>query len=307
MLFIIYLRFTVDFFLSIIALVKKFNCSGGFVMTEYKPEAEAAALPVHKRKLGDTAKTLLFLAVFTALFCMFSIPMGLANALNTIMNTAYRLLIDTTLYIMALAVIAGALSALLTEYGVVELLNKILSPLMKPLYGMPGASALGIVTTYLSDNPAILTLAGDRKFRQYFKAYQIPALTNLGTAFGMGLIVTTFMLSLNVPNVGLAVLCGNLGTVAGSIVSTRLMLLHTAKEYGKDRARGHDRRERRSGKLRRTESKGLCPRPECPDVRRQKRRGYGPRHNSRRAGNLHAGDDAHQGSCGRRRLHRQGL
>jgi len=213
--------------------VKKYNCSGGIVMTEYKPEAKAAALPVRRRRLGDTAKTLLFLAVFTALFCMFSIPMGLANALNTIMNTAYRLLIDTTLYIMALAVIAGALSALLTEYGVVELLNKILSPLMKPLYGMPGASALGIVTTYLSDNPAILTLAGDRKFRQYFKAYQIPALTNLGTAFGMGLIVTTFMLSLNVPNVGLAVLCGNLGTVAGSIVSTRLMLLHTAKEYGK--------------------------------------------------------------------------
>ena len=205
-----------------------------FSMTEFSSHAATApAQTASGEKSGATAKTLVFLAVFVAVFCLFSIPMGVSNALNTIMNTAYRLLVDTTLYIMAIAVIAGALSSLLAEYGVVELLNRILSPLMRPLYGMPGASALGIVTTYLSDNPAILTLADNRAFRRYFKAYQIPALTNLGTAFGMGLIVTTFMLGLDVPKVGLAVLCGNLGTVAGSIVSTRLMLRHTAKAYGK--------------------------------------------------------------------------
>ena len=32
---------------------------------------------------------------------------------------------------------------------------------------------------------------------------------------------------------GVAVLIGNLGAVVGSIVSTRLMLMHTAKVYGK--------------------------------------------------------------------------
>ena len=96
-----------------------------------------------------------------AFFAIFAIPMGLSNAINTLMKTAFDLLINTVFYIMALAVIAGALSELMSAFGVVNLINKVLSPLMKPLFGMPGASALGIVTTYLSDNPAILTLAND--------------------------------------------------------------------------------------------------------------------------------------------------
>ena len=46
-------------------------------------------------------------------------------------------------------------------YGFVSLANRVLQPLMKPVYGLPGAAALGIVTTFLSDNPAILALAED--------------------------------------------------------------------------------------------------------------------------------------------------
>lgn len=180
---------------------------------------------------------MIFLAVFLLFFGLFVIPMGLANTLNTLMNTAYHLLIDTTFYIMAIAVLAGAISSLFTEFGVIDLLNRLLSPLMRPLFGMPGAAALGVVTTYLSDNPAILTLADDQEYRRYFKAYQVPALTNLGTSFGMGLIVTTFVLGLGdaagAQN-GLAALCGNLGAVCGSIVSTRLMLSMTAKRMGRE-------------------------------------------------------------------------
>jgi len=193
-----------------------------------------------KKKRGkhkSYVQTLLFLVVFCLIFSVFVIPMGLANTLNTLMNTAYDLLVSTTLYIMAIAVIAGAISALFAEFGVIDLLNDLLSPLMKPLFGMPGASALGVVTTYMSDNPAILTLADDPDYRRFFKAYQIPALTNLGTSFGMGLIVTTFVLGLGHTageHVGLAALCGNLGAVVGSIVSTRLMLRATSRSLGKD-------------------------------------------------------------------------
>jgi len=110
-----------------------------------------------------------------------------------------------------------------------------LSYLMKPLYDLPGSAVLGIVTTYLSDNPTIITLAQDKGFRKYFKKYQLPALTNLGTAFGMGLIVTTFMIAQKSPigeSFVVPALIGNLGAVVGSIVSVRLMLRHTKKEYG---------------------------------------------------------------------------
>lgn len=190
-----------------------------------------------KTKWSGIIRTLVFLAAFLLIFSLFVHPMGLANTLNTLMNTAYRLLVDTSLYIMAIAVLAGAVSALFAEFGVIDLLNRVLSPLMRPLFGMPGAAALGVVTTYLSDNPAILTLADDKGFRRYFKAYQIPALTNIGTSFGMGLIVTTFVLGLGGTigsQVGLAALCGNLGAVVGSIVSTRIMLSLSARVIGRE-------------------------------------------------------------------------
>lgn len=179
----------------------------------------------------------IFLVVFIGIFAIFSIPMGLTNMLNTLMNTSYQLLIDTTLFIMAIAVMMGAISALFSEFGVVDLLNRLLSPLMKPLYGLPGAAALGIVTTYLSDNPAILSLADDKGFRRFFKKYQLFALTNLGTSFGMGLIVSTFMLGLGGlkgESYGMAVVIGNIGALIGSIISTRLMLSRTKRIYGKD-------------------------------------------------------------------------
>ena len=147
-----------------------------------------------RTKKAVSLESFIFLVAFLGLFCGIGSQMGAVNMLNTLMNTAYKLLMNTVLYIMAIAVLAGAISALFSEFGVISLLNKILSPLMKPLYGLPGAAAIGVVTTYLSDNPAILSLAEDREFKRYFKKYQLPALTNIGTAFGMGLIITTFMM-----------------------------------------------------------------------------------------------------------------
>lgn len=184
-------------------------------------------------------KAALFFTIFMGVLAIPARIMGLANMLNTMMNTAYRLLIDTCFYIMAIAVLAGAVSTLFSEFGVIELLNKLLSPLMQPLWGMPGASALGIVTCYMSDNPAILALADDMEYRSFFRTYQIPALTNLGTSFGMGLIVTSCMLGLNNITGGkltAAVLCGNLGAIVGSIVSTRIMLFFSRKTLGNSMA-----------------------------------------------------------------------
>ena len=185
--------------------------------------------------LPTCASAIICIVVFIGFFMLFSAYMGLPNTLNTMMNTAYSLLIDTVFYIMAIAVLMGAISSILSEFGVIDLINKILSPLMKPIYGLPGAAALGIVTTFLSDNPAILSLAENTGFRRYFKRYQLYALTNLGTAFGMGLIICTFMIGqggMHGQNYVPAVLIGLLGAVIGSVVSTRLMLIQTKKIFG---------------------------------------------------------------------------
>lgn len=180
---------------------------------------------------------IIFLIIFVGFFVIMGSKMGTINMFKTLMETAYSLLMETVFYIMAIAVVAGAISGLLSEFGVVSIINKLLSPLMKPIYDLPGASTIGIVTTYLSDNPAILTLAEDKGFRRYFKKYQLPALTNLGTAFGMGLIITTYMMgqkSTSGETFVAAAIIGNIGAIIGSIVSTRLMLRQTKKIYGKD-------------------------------------------------------------------------
>ncbi len=188
---------------------------------------------MRKKVIGP--ESFLFIIFFGGFFGVLIHQMGAVNMMNTMLNTAYALLTDTVLYITAIAVLIGGIAGLLTEFGAVALINKLLSPLMRPLYGLPGASIVGVLTTYLSDNPAILTLAEDDNFRRYFKKYQLPALTNVGTAFGMGLIVTTYIIGIrgaDGESFLLSAVIGNLGAVIGSIVSTRLMLYKTKKIFG---------------------------------------------------------------------------
>ena len=183
-----------------------------------------------KKDIG--LENFLCIGLFLAFFVSIGSKMGGINMIKTMMNTGFDLLLNVCLYLMAIAVLAGAISGLFSEFGVIALVNKLLSKVMHPIYDLPGASSLGMLNCYLSDNPAILTLAHDDNFRRYFKKYQMPALTNLGTAFGMGLITTTSMMGLNVEGAVTSALIGNLGAIIGSIVSVRLMIHATKKMYG---------------------------------------------------------------------------
>jgi len=186
-----------------------------------------------KKVKAVSLETFVFIGVLLAGFGFVGSKMGAGLMFKTIMNTAHDLLLNTVFLIMALAVLAGALSALLSEFGVISLLNKVFAMFMKPLYNLPGASIAGAVTTYLSDNPAIIAFANDKSFTKYFKQYQVPALCNLGTSFGMGLIVTTFMMTQGAEFVS-AALIGNIGAIIGSIISVRIMLTFTKKYYNYD-------------------------------------------------------------------------
>lgn len=173
-------------------------------------------------------EALIFLAIIGLFFGFLGMRMGAANMLNTVMQTAYHLLLETVFFLMAVCVLTGALGKLLVEFGVVRLVEFVLRPLMKPIYNLPGVAALGGILTFLSDNPAIITLSKDKYFSNYFKTYQLCSLTNFGTAFGMGLVVVFYMLGLGYLN---GALVGLVGAVIGSIVSTRLMQRFTLKSY----------------------------------------------------------------------------
>jgi len=171
---------------------------------------------------------ILCLIVVFGFFAYLASVMGTPNMLNTIMNTAHDLLLNTVFYLMAICVITGALGRIFVEFGVVSLLEKLLRPLMKPLFNLPGVASLGAVLTFLSDNPAIISLSQEKKFRSYFKKYQLISLTNFGTAFGMGLLVIVFMIG---QGYYVEPLIGFFGAFCGCIVSTRLMQRFVVKAY----------------------------------------------------------------------------
>ena len=170
------------------------------------------------------------LVIVFGLFAFIGMRMGVPQMLNTIMKTAHDLLLNTCFYLMAICVITGAIGKLFVEFGVVKLLEGLLRPLMRPLFNLPGVAALGAVMTFLSDNPAIISLSQDKRFSSYFKKYQYISLTNFGTAFGMGLLVIVFMVGQGFyaePFIGL------IGAFCGCIVSTRLMQRFVIKAYPK--------------------------------------------------------------------------
>ena len=176
--------------------------------------------------LKQWLEPIIVLLVLGSLFGYLGHQMGLSAMVNTLFNTAHQLLLNTVLFIMGITVLSGALSQLLSEFGVIRLLEVLLSPLMKPIFRLPGRTALAALMTFFSDNPAVISLAKDKQFRQGFTPWQLISLTNFGTAFGMGLIVVTFMATLQIDsgeNTLKAAMIGLLGAIIGSMVSTRFM------------------------------------------------------------------------------------
>ena len=181
-----------------------------------------------KKSSSPALNGVICLVIVIGFFAYLGISMGMANMLNTVMKTAHDLLINTVFYLMSICVLMGALSRLFAEFGVVSILEKLLRPLMKPLFNLPGVASLGAVMTFLSDNPAIISLSKDKRFSKYFKKYQLISLTNFGTAFGMGLIVIVFMMGQGFFKESLI---GLFGAFCGCIVSTRLMQRFTLKAF----------------------------------------------------------------------------
>ena len=199
------------------------------------PTPEITSAPVkaqdEKKKFSITRyipSGVICLAVVFGLFWYLGSVMGMAQMLKTVMATAHDLLLNTVFYLMGICVVTGALGRLFVEFGVVSMLEKILKPLMGPLFRLPGVASLGAVMTFLSDNPAIISLAQEKRFSSYFKKFQFISLTNFGTAFGMGLLVMVFMVGQGFfwePLVGFA------GAFVGCAVSTRLMQHFILKAY----------------------------------------------------------------------------
>ena len=181
-----------------------------------------------KKSSSPALNGVICLVIVIGFFTYLGVSMGMANMLNTVMKTAHDLLINTVFYLMSICVLMGALSRLFAEFGVVSILEKLLRPLMKPLFNLPGVASLGAVMTFLSDNPAIISLSKDKRFSKYFKKYQLISLTHFGTAFGMGLIVIVFMMGQGFFKESLI---GLFGAFCGCIVSTRLMQRFTLKAF----------------------------------------------------------------------------
>lgn len=168
------------------------------------------------------------LIVIIALFGYLSSVMGFTNMLNTIMRTAHDLLLNTVFYLMAMCVLTAALSRVFSVFGVVDLLQRMLKPVLRPLFNLPGVSSAGALMTFLSDKPAIISVAKNPLFARYFKRYQHISLVNFAGSYAMGLLVIIFMMGHGFYT---EPLYGVIGAIIGSIIATRLMQRLVLKEF----------------------------------------------------------------------------
>lgn len=185
------------------------------------------------KKNPITKETIILSTIIVSIFVGFSVVMGISNFLGSMIETAYYLLVNVAFWIMGVTVLTGAVAGVFSEFGITALINFLLKPFVRFAYRLPGVAGLGAVSAYLSDNPAIISLYKEKEFRKQFKDYQIPVLCNLGTSFGMGLIIAIAFLSFNGKYEGnfyWAVGIGIASAIIGSIVSVRL-LTHSTKKY----------------------------------------------------------------------------
>jgi spore maturation protein SpmB len=204
------------------------------------------------------------LIVTVCLFGYLSLVMGFTNMLNTIMRTAHDLLLNTVFYLMAMCVLTGALSRIFSVFGVVDLLQKMLKPVLRPLFNLPGVSSAGALMTFLSDKPVIISVAKNPLFARYFKRYQHISLVNFAGSYAMGLLVIIFMMGHGFYT---EPLYGLVGAIIGSIIATRLMQRLVLKEFphykDEDVMEENGQRSMVNGELKRT------PYETVPDDPRQ--------------------------------------
>jgi len=186
------------------------------------------------KKKPYSIESFVIVGIALILFVYFSSVMGTANFLKTIIQTSFYLLTEVAFWIMGVAVLTGAMAGIFSEFGVIALINIIFGPVVRWIYKLPGVAGIGALSAYLSDNPAVISLYKEKEFRKRFKDYQIPVLCNLGTSFGMGLVIAVTFLALGNKfegNFFQAVLIGIVASIIGSVVSVRLLTHYAKKQY----------------------------------------------------------------------------
>lgn len=172
----------------------------------------------------------IMLIIFIGLFLLFSLEMGVANFLGSLLASSHYLLIEIAFFIMAVCVLTGAVAGIFSEFGVIALLNIVFGPIVKFLYRLPGVAGIAALSAYLSDNPAVISLYKEKEFKKQFKPWQIPVLCNLGTSFGMGIVIAITFMSYG-ESYFLSVGVGIIGAIFGSVVSVFLLTRFSRKHF----------------------------------------------------------------------------
>ena len=71
-------------------------------------------------------ESLLLLIGIIVFFALFISIMGATNTFKTMIATAHDLILNTSFFIMGVAILASAFSAVLSEFGIISIMNKAL-------------------------------------------------------------------------------------------------------------------------------------------------------------------------------------
>ncbi|UCG88139.1 MAG: aminopeptidase P family protein, partial [Gemmatimonadota bacterium] len=99
------------------------------MMTLGVKQDDAVDQPEGQKKVvkAGTTETTVALALVTAMFAVFAWRMGVANMFGTMMATAHDPILNTVLFLMAVIIIAGAFTPLISDFGIVSIANHAVS------------------------------------------------------------------------------------------------------------------------------------------------------------------------------------
>lgn len=90
-----------------------------------------------KRRRISMPQGVMCLLIVFLLFGYLGYAMGVAPMMKTLMYTAHDLLLNTVFFLLSVCVLTGALGRVFVEFGVVTLIEKLLRPIMKPIFNSP--------------------------------------------------------------------------------------------------------------------------------------------------------------------------
>lgn len=147
-------------------------------------------------------------------------------------NTGGLILNDLILGLFSIFLFAGFLLPFLTDFGILEFVGVLLTPVMRPLFGLPGRSSIDCVASWIGDGTIGVSLTNKQYMQGYYTSKEASVIATTFSAvsitFSLVVLKQVELVNLFGPYYLTIIVCG---VVAAIIVPKLPPLSKKSNEY----------------------------------------------------------------------------